>query len=126
MITIEKQTGWKRPHPEMICQDISILMKIDEYFFDLENEDFIKYFIKRTGIVITDSSLQPWEKTKEDLNDPNHENFILKSESFEYLNGDMVPLSGNERTTIAKGHKILKGKLQDCWELFLNTNQQNK
>jgi hypothetical protein len=90
MKTIYEQTGWKRPFPQMICQDPEVLLKITEFDFDLDNEGFIDYFISRTGIMYGYSD------------DPELAEQLLMS--------DDPP----------RYQKIVKGRLQDCWELYLN------
>lgn len=47
--TIHEQTGWERPHPETICQDIGALEQVTEYDYDMQNADFVKYVKRRTG-----------------------------------------------------------------------------
>lgn len=50
MTTMLEQTGWQRPFPQMICQDTEVLLKVQTYTFDHSNQDFLKYFVARTGI----------------------------------------------------------------------------
>lgn len=52
--TIEQQTGWRRPHPATICPDSRMLLKVEEYSYDLEDEAFLAYFHDRTGYRIKD------------------------------------------------------------------------
>lgn len=47
MRTVEQQTGWKRPHPKMICQEKDILIGITEYNFDLSDDGFLRYATSR-------------------------------------------------------------------------------
>ena len=89
--TIEEQTGWKRPFKYMICQDINILQKIHTFSYDLENEDFLKYFLGRIGSMITMTDIG-WDNEKKLLHPDNEPDEI--------------------------SDKITKGKLQDCWELY--------
>lgn len=116
--TIEQQTGWKRPHPEMICQDHEVLLRVHDYSYDLGNEDFTRYFISRTGIQI--GKEEKPELARWLLTSPKAERWLLESPDYKYLNGEMVPF-GQEREIDIKISRILKGRLQDCWELFLKT-----
>lgn len=87
---IENQTGWKRPYPKMVCQDLLILKKINKFDFDVSNIDFIKYFIRRTGI-----------------------NLLHKGFNIDVLNKIMT----NYRQL---SDRILRSRMQDCWELYKN------
>lgn len=49
--SIFEQTGWKRPHPQTICQEHEVLLKIREYDFDKTDRKFLDYVKSRTGIV---------------------------------------------------------------------------
>ncbi|HEA65366.1 hypothetical protein LCGC14_0777780 [marine sediment metagenome] len=84
--------------------------------FDLDNPDFIRYFIERTGICIGSeekSELKAWLLTS-----PDAENWLMTSKDYKYLeSGEPVPL-GKEREGAIIVNNILKGRLQDCWELF--------
>jgi hypothetical protein len=102
--TIKEQTGWVRPHPKAICQNPLILLQVTQFHYDLDNDDFVKYFIGRTGVVIKDytcprtGNVLPgpecgWEKVKDHWANPTVE--------------------------IDTVHWILtRAKLQDCWELY--------
>ena len=57
-LTIESQTGWNRPFPKVLLQDIELLEKVTDYSFDLNNPDFVKYFIARTGTNILDPDVK--------------------------------------------------------------------
>lgn len=113
MKSIEQQTGWKRPYPHTLCQDYNVLLSIHDFDFDPDNDEFIRYFISRTGIAIKDYYLdrgksnrigvEPrlvkgpgcgWKAVKSLLTDP----------------GDDI------------AWRITRAKMQDCWELY--TQQQ--
>ena len=47
--TVYEQTGWKRPYPETICQDLDAQLKITEYDYDMMNPEFVAYVKARIG-----------------------------------------------------------------------------
>ncbi len=91
METIEQQTGWERPWPKMICQDHKVLLKITEFSYDLSSDEFVGYFMARTGQLIT------------------------CCDAGTAMQNVLAPDS--DTTDIVD--RITKAKLQDCWELFL-------
>lgn len=101
---------------ETICQDEEVLLKICAYNFDLEDEEFVRYFIARTGILIGQEEKPEFAKWV--LTSPEADHWLLTSPDYKYLNGAMVPF-GRRREIDVKINRILKGRLQDCWELFL-------
>lgn len=129
MKTIEQQTGWKRPIPTMICQELDVLLSISEYSFDLNDPDFVSYFESRTGNMITlekvtrqgdriPKTAARWEYTKWLLSSNAAERWLLESPDYVRTDsGDMVPF-GKEREQDVNILRIREGKLQDCWELF--------
>lgn len=93
--TIEQQTGWKRSHPEMICQDLDVLLRITELSYDLNDMNFVHYFEGRTGHKIT-KCVCGWAQVKKSCANPN-------------LPAEPVPdISWQYR----------RGRLQDSWELY--------
>lgn len=113
--SIYEQTGWVRPYPKMICQEIEILEALHEYDFDLSDEDFLAYLKSRTGIM-------PFACCNRELKnffltDNGAEQWILESPEYKFLDGTMVPF-GKDREVKVRIIKIQKGKIQDCWELF--------
>ena len=119
MKTIEQQTNWKRPVPTMICQDHDVLMAITEYSFDMDDEAFMAYARSRTGIQFGKEDKA--ELARFLLTDPDADRWLLESPDFRYLNGEMVPF-GRDRELKVKFHKIMRGRLQDCWELYTSQN----
>jgi len=121
--SIFEQTGWKRPYSRQICQEHDILLKITEYSYDLNNEEFVKYFISRTGILIL----------KEDRPDISYftlafpfeqvEEWLLYSPNYTRLDGQ--PVDPESRKFDVKINKLIRGRLQDCWELWI-TDQNNE
>jgi hypothetical protein len=116
--TILSQTGWKRPYPQMICQDKDILMKITEYDFDLNDEAFREYLEKRgicsfknftPGIMLLEQIidfLMNWDEDRV-MNDPS----LAYSQSG-------LQFDKAHREVSLRIWKIMKGKMQDCWEIY--------
>lgn len=83
-----------------ICQDIEKLLSIRHFSFDLNNTDFVRYYVSRTGdrinerpalpyLAYTPCSPEEWARTCE---------WINSAEDMDY--------------------KIRRAKLQDCWEIY--------
>jgi hypothetical protein len=97
------QTGYRRQGPQAICQDLDALLAVGETSFDLDDGDFVDYFVARTGVRINDNgrgsdylahspcSPQEWAQKKHDI-----------------MHGDETFL------------RIIRGQLEDCWELYQN------
>lgn len=104
--SIEQQTGWKRPYPQMICQDPEVRLAIREFDYDLNNPEFVKYYKSRTGVQIDQFSCpRAWDSFKSVELNPN--------------------------CIVGETHlRLMRGALQDCWELFTQTSagkpQENK
>lgn len=47
MLTIREQTGWCRPAPQALCQDMAALLKVHTFSYYLDNVDFQEYCKKR-------------------------------------------------------------------------------
>lgn len=88
---------YNRAYPLAICQDDDLLLSITEFDYDLTVDDFVRYFENRTGYKIKyptkDGRKVNWQRTKAVFGD-------VKKEPAEMW------------------EKILKGKLQDCWEIW--------
>lgn len=96
--TIESQTGWKRrPMSVSLCQDSDMLAKVREFSFDLNDLDFVLYYTSRTGDDIIHADCG-WDKMRA---------FIMLPQDDRYM-------------------QIRKGKLQDCWELWLQHGPEFK
>jgi len=116
MKTIQQQTGWKRPCPTMICQEHDVLLSLTDYSFDLDDLEFVQYFRSRTGIALGKED-KP-ELSRFLLTDPDAERWLLESPEYRYqLSGETIPF-GKDREIAVKRERILKGRLQDCWELY--------
>jgi len=120
MKTIFQQTGWSRPYPLMICQKHDVLLAITEFSFDMADQDFLNYFRSRTGLQVGKED-NPAQSTFL-LTSPDAEKWLLESPEYRYLqSGRTVPF-GKEREQAVKVRRIIKGRLQDCWELYTSEN----
>lgn len=128
MKTISQQTGWNRPYPLMICQDHDVLLSITEFSFDMDDQDFLKYFRSRTG-------LQIGKEKKADqkvflLTSPDAEKWLLESPEYRYqesqfpTSGMTVPF-GRDREQAIKVNRIMKARFQDCWEIYSASRQSS-
>ena len=97
MKTIHDQTGWRRQHPQMICQEMDVLLAVTEYTYDILNLAFVQYFKYRTGC---------------DLHSITH--------PAGYAHFFAADSSVDDKSML-----ITKGKLQDCWELFTKIERGN-
>lgn len=127
--SIEEQTGWRRPSPQAICQETTVLLAITAYDFESDNGPFADYALARTGLSVDG-------KVYNDV-DPRW---------FEQLGNHSLTRDAFDcawRVVGPYGHKIRrgaelfpeeldikwqifllqKGRLHDCWELW--TAQQN-
>jgi len=102
-MTFTEQTRYKRSGPVAICQDIEALLAVREFSFDLTNEDFVRYFEDRTGVRITWSPRCGYRP-------PNPPFACSESEWKQFCKDVMADTDTPTR--------ILRGKLQDCWELW--------
>lgn len=108
--SIYEQTGWKRSTPVSLCQEIKILEKITEFDFDLNSQEFKDYIRARVGW-----NLKPIGMT--------HEAFI------EFLmDGDEVDVRAmlKEKTEVEfksniRHLQIMRATIQDCWEIYNET-----
>ncbi len=110
---------WTRPCENALCQDIDLLIMVDQYDFDLTNDCFQEYCLARGVLhVAGEVGSRRWEyfldhtKTKKEyLADPFHQ-------YAQEINGKSYRYTANE---IELGWKIIllgRAQLQDCWELF--------
>lgn len=90
--TIYQQTGWIRPHPQTICQEVSVLEQVTAFDYVL-TDDFVKYFEARTGVRITECECG-FQHVVDVLANPD------------------VSLSETDHW------RLTRAKLQDAWELY--------
>jgi len=120
--SIEAQTGWRRPYPKQILQDSDVLLKITEYDFDLNDREFVKYFISRTGILVGSESNPKLARFL--LTDPSAENWMRESPDFQFVSeapgsfGKRQAMTIEDREDRVRFNRIIKGRLQDAWELY--------
>jgi len=99
-MTFTEQTGYKRSGPNAICQDTEALLAVREFSFDLQDEDFVRYFEDRTGVCITWSPRCDYEHP-----------FACSEKEWAKVCADIM---ADDDTS----DRILRGKLEDAWELW--------
>lgn len=111
MKTIQQQTGWNRPHPQTICQEMDALVSVTDYSFDLGDKGFFAY-CKARGVAHKAghgkrfSFTADHAKTREDFGAM----FGVSETGWVYSPEDMET---HWRIMLAA-----KGSMQDCWELY--------
>lgn len=96
-MTFTAQTGYHRPHPRGLCQDHAYLLAATSFDFDLSDADFVTYFKTRTGIDLRETSYKV----------SRHRT----AEEWQFLVGELI--TGQDTHS-----RLMRGKLQDCWELY--------
>lgn len=133
--SVTDQTGWRRPHPQTLLQDVDLLQKIEVYTYNLKDPEFVRYAHSRGCM---NGAGVPGE------NDPDYTEYTLKHGS---VTGDAGQLrrwvrdtwrtipefiasrdlrtainghvySEEERRQFATSIRIARGQLQDCWEIY--------
>jgi len=122
MKTIFEQTGWKRPYYQTICQDIKVLEKVTDFSFDLSNKKFIKYLRDRLGYDYSGANL-PKETLLDILQNWSDERFITDPLLSHSVTGKLFSL--DDRKGQLKVHCLEKAAIQDCWELFIQNNEED-
>jgi hypothetical protein len=122
MKIIYEQPGWKRPHSNMICQNIDVLLKVSEYNYDLTDSDFRDYARARLGWENISNKYiflkwQPGGKFAP-VNDPAEQE-TRKNEVRDVIYG-LIKRQIFDNSVDQKIHDIAIAHLQDLWELFLN------
>ncbi len=115
--TILQQTGWQRPFPQCICQDLKVLQRISIYSFDLSDRKFRDYVAARTGVVY-DYGTPAQIAERIDFYQNWSDDDIRSRPDFTYA--DQTSVSIEDRAVWIKIVRISRGKLQDCWELYQN------
>jgi hypothetical protein len=120
--SIAKQTGWKRPYPMMICQDIDVLQHVTKYDFDLSNADFRHYAKQRGVLYVAGVEGSPrWHFTG-DFAKGRAE--FMSDVYFKFSQEDPLRPGVRHKYTAEemefhwKVMCIARGKLQDAWELY--------
>jgi hypothetical protein len=114
--TIEEQTGWHRPYPESICQDIAYLEKVYEHDFDLNNADFRKYLQDRGVCSFKSLEGDPLAKMINFLMNWD-EKRIFDDPWLAYSETGLKFDDAHKKTSI-RIWKITKGRIQDAWEIW--------
>lgn len=113
-----------RVHPMQICQEPAALLLVGAYSYDVTDKSFLAYFLDRCGIDFRLVDLDhhrlflisaPWLEVEE---------WILNSPELTYLS-TLMPVPAEHRDVMVKVWKIIRGKLQDCWEVY-QVNQKGK
>jgi hypothetical protein len=119
MKTITEQTGWRRPHSRSICQDVTVLIRVTRYSYDLCDERFVDYLRARIGSAPRKAAsgfdrFCELDAMTEAEYRRAHECRWSLNQKHEYT-ADEIELNMEVR-------RIRKGAYQDCWELYLNQN----
>jgi hypothetical protein len=123
--SIAQQTGWKRPYPKMICQDINVLQRVTEYDFDLNDATFARYAEQRCGrgVAGIEGSVE-WRFTG-DYSKGRAEfmnNFYFRfTQPIPPGSGKRRKLTDEEMESRWKWIGIARAKLQDAWEIYRTT-----
>jgi len=122
--SIYEQTGWKRPFPLQICQDLDALEKVHIFTYDLDDEKFVDYFEERTGLMISFFRPEPGDM------DPDGDDVVFRNMGGKLCGGTLYKGSWEETwdlnrasTPVPEGMRwvqLTKAQLQDCWELYQN------
>ena len=121
--SIQDQTGWSRIHPMQICQEPEALLLVNTYSYDLSDPSFLSYFLNRCGIDLRCAHLDPIRSFFITAPWTEVECWILNSPELTYLTTGL-PVAAAERPSIVKVWKIMRAKLQDCWELYQNIQME--
>lgn len=118
---------WARPGGSALCQEIDLLIMVDEYDYDLSNKTFQGYCSARGILHVTgEPGSRRWEymadyaKTKRDyLADP----WFQFAQEFD---GKRYRYTNEEMETCWKIVRLGRAKLQDCWELYSQETSVHK
>lgn len=119
-LSIEAQTGWKRPAPLSICQDIDVLRRVRVYDYDLENEDFLDYARSRIGCDPRNADCGYARAVEFDAMSAEAYRAANRYANFSHpVTGKRHKYFSVELDAHEICRQIQKAKFQDCWELFL-------
>lgn len=121
-MTIYEQTGWVRPAPKAICQDIAILEKITVFAYDLKHHGFLDYVMARTGIKLASAACGLERMLA--LDAMSEGEYLKQPECCEALK----PLGATKGYRYTPGEivsnmairNLRKAQIQDCWEVFID------
>lgn len=117
-LSIEAQTGWKRPYPLMICQDVTVLYRVFEYSYDLRDVGFLDYCRRRIG-----SDPRKAECGLEryiELDSMSDDEYRAETEFSMYG----YRYTAHERDSLVRTRRISKGAYQDAWELYCELQRE--
>lgn len=116
---------WARPGESALCQEIDLLIMVDEYDYDLSDKTFQGYCSARGILHVTgEPGSRKW-KYMADYTQTKHD--YLADPCFQFaqeFDGKRYRYTDGEMET---GWKIIllgRAKLQDCWELFSRSQVQ--
>lgn len=112
--SVFEQTRWKRKGPLSLCDDTSILLKITQYDYELDI-DFCKYAQER-GIYNFNYSPECFERIRTALLELDDDKYLANDNYHRSINGGLYSLE--HRIQFLKSLKMLRGALQDCWEVY--------
>lgn len=127
--TITQQTGWVRHHPQAICQDFDIRIRVHEYDFDLEDLGFQAYAKARGVLYLAGENLR-WQIAAEHRTTRKE---FLQAERWEplrwwvhYKTGARMRLQTDDELEASwQIIRAAKGALQDVWELYQSQHNQD-
>jgi hypothetical protein len=100
--SIAEQTGWNRPHPMTMLQGfdtaLELLLRITEWDFDLSDPGFVFYCKQRGTLYLVGEPGTAWWQMVCD-----------------FSRKEVGPGAGLDTKYLL----IARGRLQDCWEMYL-------
>ena len=109
--------NYRRQGPRALCQNYDDLLSITEFNFDLTDPFFIGYFVSRTGILMQLSKYAPGILSMPKDEDGHLIGHTISAQEWaECCESISNPHDATDR--------ILRAKLQDCWYLYCEHNEQ--
>lgn len=120
--SIETQTGWRRSHPQALCQDFDLRQRITSTDFDLHDQAFLRYAERRGVLYLAGTNLRA------EIVADHHvtKSEFMQSDKWQPLrwwihhkSGERIRLQTTEELeTSWRIIRAAKGALQDAWELY--------
>jgi hypothetical protein len=125
--SIQHQTGWKRPYPRMLCQDLDVLLRITQYDFDLSDPEFHRYAEQRGVLYVAGREGSPRWRFTGDFTQGRGQ-FLTDScfrfaQEYPVGSGVRHMYTPDEVAFHWKVMCIARAKLQDAWEIYKAENQ---
>lgn len=118
--TIFEQTGWQRPFPQVLCQDLDVLKEVTHYTFDLTDPVF-KAYCKARNIFHKAGLDERYEFT---ANIHATEAEFKSNELFQFApwnRGSRYRYTPEQLHSHWQIMRAAKGSIQDCWEIYIAT-----